>query len=740
MRSFVRARAVLTAATLLATVTATGMATSFAAAQAAGGAAAAASRETDRLGQLRNFLHLVQIARPDTAAAQLEALFDGGLTAAELAKLVDENDLADRFDRAMTRARGMAGLEELAPRIEQMLREGRLELAREPKRIEEAIGMLGGTLRQQMMARERLAAAGEYAVPQLLKVVTSGGNPSLEVQAVQVLESLRRFAVMPLGVALEKLDPLSQRKVADILGEIGYPAAAPFLVELAGAAGTPVDVREAAQRALTRLSVQGTSSSAQFAQLARRFFDGDDSLVPYPSEETNNVWSYDTFAGLTPTPVPTAIFNEVMTMLMARRSLGHDAANMPALALYVAGDLRRENRLPSGVDDPIFGGSSRSPAFFAMAAGPRINQSVIGLALDRKDTALVRDGIAALAETAGTTTLLDAGSARQPLLECLRYPERRVRYEAALAVGNALPDSTFPGDFSVVPILASAVRDADSSVGAVLASAEEDRRQLAGRLVELGLAALSGAETFAGFEPELAASSGLDLLVAQGTVDAVTAAVASARLSPMTSAVPVLAVVADADVTAAMRAFAADPGVVVWPASGSPDSFRNAVDAVFAAQSGGRMADDEALEYTIRSLEALRRIAISRSPVFSIADAEQPLLEALEGRSGGVRLMVADVLALLPGPTVQRRLIDAAMDASDEGEKIELLGHAAAHARRFGNLAEPRQIEALADLVAVAGGSLADAAGRLYGALDLSTDGTVRLITGGGAPAPSAAE
>lgn len=730
MRSLVRARAVLTAATMLAT--ATGLTTSASAqtgAAASSAPGAAAANATDRLGQLKQFLHLVQIARPDLAAAQYEALVDSGVTASELARLVDDNDLADRFDKVMTRARGMQGLEEIAPRLEQSLREGRLELAREPKRIEEAIAMLGGTLRQQLMGRERLAAAGEFAMPQLLRAVTAGANPTLEVAAIQVIESLRRFAVMPLCAALPSLDPINQRKICDMLGEIGYPAAAPFLLELAQDTKTTADVRDAAERAFQRIGAKGTSVTAQFGELARRYFDGDESLVMYPREPLNNVWSFETFAGLVPTPVPTEVFTDVMSMLMSKRALRHDPANGRALALYVASDLRRENRLPSDRTDPIFGDSARSAAFFAMAAGPSVNQAVIGLGLDRGDTALIRDGIDALAQTAGPGTLLDPNAGRQPLLECLRYPERRVRYEAALAIANAHPTSTFPGDFSVVPILASAVRDASTTVGAVVASSEEDRRQLAGRLQEVGLSALTGASSFAAFEPELAASSGIDLLVAQGSIDAVTEAVGAARLSPLTSAAPILVVVADADAVRTTRAFESDSGVVVWPASGSRESFVAAVDAVFAAQSGGRMAEDEALEYTIRSLDALQAIAISRSPVFSIADGERALLEALASRTGGVRLLVAEVLALVPGAAAQRRLIDAAFATSDETEQIELLGFAAASARRFGNQAEPRQVEALAQFVSTSTGGLADAAARLYGALDLPSSKSVELIT-----------
>jgi hypothetical protein len=240
---------------------------------------------------------------------------------------------------------------------------------------------------------------------------------------------------------------------------------------------------------------------------------------------------------------------------------------------------------------------------------------------------------------------------------------------------------------------------------------------------------LSGAGSFGDFEPEVNGSIGLDLLVVAGNLQAVKEGVAAARIAPATAAAPILVIVSESDSSAATTAFDRDRGVIVWPANGSDESFSRAVDTVFERQAGGRIGEEEALEYTVRSLETLRSIAISRSGVFTLKDAEAPLLEALAKRDGGLRLLVADVVALLPGAQSQRTLIDAALSASDEGEKIELLGRAAMSARNFGNQAEARQVEALRTLVGASSGELAEAAGRLYGALNLSAEETVKLIT-----------
>ena len=48
---------------------------------------------------------------------------------------------------------------------------GRMALARNPELIAKSISMLTGSLREKMLAEERLVAAGEFAVPGLLAVV-----------------------------------------------------------------------------------------------------------------------------------------------------------------------------------------------------------------------------------------------------------------------------------------------------------------------------------------------------------------------------------------------------------------------------------------------------------------------------------------------------------------------------------------------------------------------------------------
>ena len=138
----------------------------------------------------------------------------------------------ERFEDAISRARFVPELADLAGEIEVRVERGRLDLARDPARIEEAISMLNGTQRAQVLARRRLEEAGEYAIPDMLRQITEGPDERLKLACESMIRQIGRQAVTPLCAALGGLDPVSRRIVCDVLGEIGWPHAAPFLREV----------------------------------------------------------------------------------------------------------------------------------------------------------------------------------------------------------------------------------------------------------------------------------------------------------------------------------------------------------------------------------------------------------------------------------------------------------------------------------------------------------------------------
>lgn len=675
---------------------------------------------------MKDFLHYVRIAKPELAAASGQALLDSSITDEQLALLVADNDLEDKLISVLRRGRRMPGVEGIVSEMETRVEDGRIGLARDSKRIAESVQMLGGTLRQKMLAETRLVAAGEYAMPALLAAVVDGNDPVLEVAATSVIERIKRQAVLPLCAALMQVDPSAQRKICNMLGEIGYPTAEPFLLELADAKGTPDVVKDAAMRAFKRLGGTSTSVSAQFVALGRRFFEKEMSLTPWPAEPMNNIWSYDGYAGLTPTSIATPIYSDVMAMKMAQAALGFDDGSADALSLFVASDLRRGNDMSDGMTDPIFGDQSYSAEFFATAVGPGTTQDVLAMALDQFDTALVNDALVALGDTTGRANLF-VGS-RLPLLECLRYPDRRVQYRAALVLANALPKQSFPGDDAVVPLLGSAVRDSGAMFGIVVASNDEDRRTYGSDLQAMGFTVLDGGDSYDTVRTQLGRSVGLDLVVVRGDSALIRETVKGLRNDNLSAAVPVIACTNAADEMDLGNDFSGDRATMIWTAGGDQQAFMNAATALLKRTGGASMDEGEALEFALASLDALARVAASDSTVLEVASARAALLEALANGDGHMHLLVADVLSMIPGSDAQQALIDSALAASDEMEQIDMLDLVAASARRFGNQAAPRQVSALQDMIGSSQGDVADAAGRAFGALNVGPRQAVELI------------
>jgi hypothetical protein len=691
----------------------------------------AAPAASDALQHLDNFVHYTLVAKPDLASAEAQALLDSGITDAELVQLLDEGRVTpERFDAAMSRAFMLPELEDIAGELMIRMEKGRLDLARDPARIGDSIRMLTGTQRERLLAHRRLEAAGEYAVPALLRQITDGRDQGLRLAAQAMLVRIGVQAVSPLCEALPHVgDPTAQRIVCEVLGEIGYPHAGPYMLEIAQEPSTPASVREAANRALARIGVPAAPLSTLYAALALQYFQGAGSLVAFPHEDTNNIWSYDQFIGLTPTSVPTIVFGPVQAMRQSIKSLSFSPDNSEALAVFVAANLKRELDLPQGAADPIFGENQYSAAFYATVFGTRTCSDVLAMALDRRDTPLIRSAIDALAKTTGGSNLFAAGGGRRPLLEAMTYPDRRVQYESALTLGRALPQQGFAGDYAVVPLLASAVRTGGKLFAIVVADNAEDRQTLVNRLQDLGFDVVGSEASVAAVRPAIDHAVGVDLLVAHmRSPERARQALSELRTIPKTSVAPAIVLAEATDVPGLRMEYRDDVRIEVVRPGLPPETFEQAINAALDRAAGGRMSEFEAEEYAIAALTALNNIAISGSSVYSIADAESALLDALAARTGGMRLLIADVLALISSSRSQRGLFDAALASDDEFDQVDLLVRVAESVKRHGNRAEPHHLNALLDLVANATGRQAEAAAEVHGALNRPAAAAVGML------------
>lgn len=682
---------------------------------------------------LEDFNHFVYIHNYEMAAANARALLAMEMSPERFLAIVEDSPtMQQRFDRAYDRALQVPELEGLAAGLWGLYEEGRRRQARSPQAIDDNIELLGGGLREQMFARNLLLQAREYAVPQLLDVLLRGDDVKQRANARTILAEMGRPAAVVLVEALNYLDPASQATVCGVLGEIGYPVAVPYLYEVYTRTST-AQVREAAESAIRRIAGffdASASVAGLYRELADDYF-GDrnrGTLMTFPGEQHQLLWTYVRGAGLTPTAIYSELFHEARTMELCERSLELDRSDPVTLALWIAANFAREIEQPEGYDNPAYGPDRREPMYYAVAAGTPPTMRVLSRSLRERETVLSRRAIAALARITGGSALVGGLADERPLVDALSYPDRRVQYDAALAIGRAFPTRGFLGAERVVPILAGLIGDAGTRYALVIAADVRQQQDLRVVLEGQGYTVLAPATSLSGASEAISRAPVIDLIVlaAGGRTDET---VEEIRRSPRLSASPVLAMIPWSEVTLKRARYSDDHLTRLVRESLSADELAVSVGQLVERASGAPVSDEEARAYAMASLDVLRSLAIGGNEVLDIREASSALIATLGETSGDVRLRVAEVMAHIPARRVQVALMDAALSAGG-AERVSLLGSVADSAKRHGNLLEGVQVRRLIELAGSDDDSTATAAAALMGALGLPNDELVPLIIG----------
>ncbi len=679
---------------------------------------------------LDEFIHFVFIDRDDVAADYAAQLLSRGIDPREFVDLVEGAGLGDRFDRAASEAIRSGVAEIQAAALRKLYSEGRLQRARDPQEIAENIALLTGPLRGRLIAKERLVAAGEYAVPQLLRVIDEGADPALVREVRAVLVQLGQQAVMPLSVAMRDTAPQTQRAIADLLGQIGYDTAAPFLAEVAQTTSNG-PVREAAQRALASvLDAQTAAANELYVQIAENYSAEAESVTSFPGEASQPVWRYEaTAGGLLFESVPTPVYHEVMAMRLSEDSLRLvRRPNAAAAALWVASYLRLDIERPQDANLDL---GLREPMYYAVASGSTISQNVLSRALATSNTQLARKAIEAVGKTAGGQDLwVGSTGTPQPLVEALTYPNRRVQYEAALAFANAQPRAPFERSDLVAPILASSIRGATDRYALVVASDPEVGRGLQRMLEGMGYRVSPAGESLGALQQEYEAVASVDLIVASLPLDQSVGLVTQMRSTNRLLAAPLLMLSDGADEIELSRRYGADRSVAIRRAGLPSDQMRATLDDLGERTLGGPISEEEATIYAAEAIDALIELAISENTVIIASDATSQLVQALENDEGLMELRLAELLSWIDQPQAQQAIFDRAIQGQGT-QRVALLGHAANSARRNGNQLLERQVQRLLQIARAGNDAEAIAAAGLLGSLGVPSDDLAGLILDG---------
>lgn len=703
-------------------------------------AAKAADAEPDRavVAMWADFNHYVRIARFDLAAGAGKSLLEK-TNEPTLLELVEKGDYPD-YDATLIRASKVDALKDISTQIADRIQTARIARSRDPERIAADIKKLAEGERANFNAVQRLRSAGQYAAPALLATLNDSKQSNIHPYLIPAMVSIGRPLVYPLSVALPKLEPVQQAQVAQILADIGYPRAVPYLKQVLEDKTTTASTRKVVDAAYRQLA--GTvgipldaTAAELFLTLAQNHYDATSKGRSLPGFDAADgkgvVWAYPSRdAGLVAIDVPPAIFGDVLTMRAAQTALQLDPNSDAALSLWLMSNLRRANHLTGDLKDQSYPADMMPPKFYLEMAGPLRQKDVLERALNDKDTRLALDAIGALGKTAGAESL----STIRPLMRALSYPDRRVRYNAAFAVAHARPKSEFPNAQRVTTVLCEALRQSDTKFAVALGRDEATRNRLAASIKELGYVVVPGT-TVGDVSVQLGNVPNVDLVVTDLPLEATTKTYGATNSEYKLGAAPVVAILSPAEQLVLPREMTTDPRFTPVALSSAEkdakDRLKNAIDMASKSFSGMPVAGAEAEGFANSAITIMRDIALGSTPVLKASDLQPALIEALADKRGNIALQAGQVLAMLPTKEAQTAIAKAAFDpARDEAGRIDLLLSLADSATANGNQLDKADHAKLLELVRTSTGDTAQAAARAHGALNLPTNSVVQLING----------
>ena len=699
------------------------------------GASPAPAKQAPLATLWEDFIHYILLARADAAESNGKAILAANPDPKKLYYLWVKSDRAGAI---LARARRMnKALAAVVDRLSAIINDGAKAVRTDPAEIARWIEMLGAGPREYLIGMERLVEAGEYAVPQMVNaLVDVKTSEVLRQRLVDVLPRLGKSAVRPLVEALVVEDDAVKEVICRALGKIGYAHAAAYLKELAEKKGLAERTKTAALGAVAACAGRDALKKAPaelFYELAEKYYRGDDSVSPDPRFRTGNVWYWQRGLGLTYKVAPVEIFNEIYAMRAARKVLQHDPTFYPAVPLWLSAYIRKEAKLPPGAKDPTHQAGEPGAEYYALASGAKFLQAVLARAVKDGDRAVALRAISALSRTAGAENLVQAVEGGvQPLVQALGFPDREVRYLAAVSLAGARPQKRFAGWHLVVPVLVEALRQSGSNL-AIVSDPDQQRRNRVKDLLRAAKYQVADAKAFGQVLQAARTAGGVDLVVlsAPGGKPDFAEAVAMLRAQAAVSKLPVIVVAPLAEQKAVEDLAARDPLVKLWPAEKLDAATLNALLESLRTEPGGRpLTDEQSAEWAIRAARTLGMLAETNNPVFDLTDATASLVAALKDPRDPVRIAVAQALAQFNAPAAQRALADLADDASAE-EQVRLAAYAAlsASVRRFGNELTEDRVDAIISTVRGGGDlKIREAAAQVLGALALPSEKITGLI------------
>jgi hypothetical protein len=313
---------------------------------------------------------------------------------------------------------------------------------------------LSSELDRRINAGMRLKLVGELAVPHLLPHLASQDAEKV-VYAMFALHRIGPDATHALAAALRSDDARLRGFVAATLGDVADPRAVPALLRARATDADPgvVEKATAALRKIGGDRALALEAPNAYTRLGQRYYANDPTTVS-GYEETRNLWRFED-GQLVRYEVPAWLYPSQMAEQLALDALELAPQHRPAKSLLVRALLAQRVEAAAvaaaGGDVPeVLGGA------FDLAAsqGFQAASDALDASLNKADWDVALEAIRLVARTYGSENLV-----RHPLGRALEAPERRVRYEAAIAALHMSPKAGIQNADKVAELAAQAASE-----------------------------------------------------------------------------------------------------------------------------------------------------------------------------------------------------------------------------------------------------------------------------------------
>ena len=664
-----------------------------------------------------DLLHYIRIGEVDLATS-----FSG-----KLLILIETGELEDRdvykfcqnpkykgSEVTLVKGKNLKGLSNNMSALLRAIERGYQAMRSDPDEITRAIDLLKGSLENYGAGRARLVASGEYALPQMIgKLVDVDIDPTFRSRLVSVLPAMGKNVIRGLSVALTAKDQKLVQEIAGVLRQIEYPHSVPRLAQALARKDLRKETRQALERALLVCGGKRalkTPVSQLFYEWAENYYAHNDSLLPDIRLPQASVWYWKEGLGVESVPVPREVLCYIYSMRMARLALAHNPENHKAVPLWLCAAGRRELDLREGTKDPILTEDKLQAGDFILATSPQYLQRALSRALAEKNSPLVMMMIQGLAETTPGATLFADGS-DAPLVKALQYPDRRVRFQAAISLARSLPANEFDGVDIALDVLIRAIRQRGKIT--VVAIGVDNTQKDVMRETGYGVLFVNNTD-----QALLAAdkSAGVDGFIL-GSLPTADKQNLQAKLSK-TKTLSNLPVVSLAELE---RQNGAKPDA---------DTIKTSLVAAKAKMSGKIMAPNEAASWASRACRVLERLCDTENKVYDLLQARGALIEALGHESKGVQADAINALAVMNDATAQQAVVSFALgNVADEKLAITAFNALSRSLRRFGyKLTSDQSQDVIRLVIGKTSTQLRTAASRALGAMNLPSQEIKQLI------------